>query len=119
MEAKIETEIQVLFYVIAVLVVAMFWMKVVEALGWSLTRILLFIEEKIEKLEKWLSSPEDPKKKDRPLQAGDTCSRCEKGFLQLEYLPLHPAMAGDMKMDAPWPYNLVCSHCHAVTVGEY
>lgn len=110
---------QVLYYVVALLVIAIFWMKVVEMLGWSLSSILFFIEGKVETLKKEFSLTEEIMKKDRPLQAGDTCSRCKKGFLQREDLPLHPAMVGDINIYAPWPYNLVCSHCHAVTAGDY
>lgn len=110
---------EVFFYVVAVLVIAMFWMRVVEALGWSLSSIFFFIEEKVEKLKKEFSPLKVSEEKDHPQRAGDVCSRCEEGFLQMEYLPFHPAFVADMNISAPWPYNLVCSHCHAVTAGEY
>lgn len=114
-----EIEIQVLFYVIAVLVIAVFWMKVVEWFGWGLTPVLLLIEEKLEKLEEWFSSPKDLEKKDRPLQAGDLCPKCEKGYLRMEYSPLHPLMTTDTGSVAQWPYDLICSFCGEVTAGKY
>lgn len=109
---------EVLFYAVAVLVIAMFWMKFVEWLGWGLTPVLLFIEEKLEKLEKWFS-PQNPEKKDRHLQTGDLCPKCEKGHLRMEYHPFHPAFVSDMNIVAPWPFDLICSFCGEVTVGEY
>lgn len=110
---------EVLFYVVAVIVIAMFWMKVVEWLGWGLTPILLFIEEKLERLEKWFSPPEDHEKKDRPLQTGDLCPKCEDGHLRMEYSPLHPLMTTNEGSVDQWPYVLICPFCGEVTAGEY
>lgn len=111
---------KVLFYVVAVLVIVVFWMKVVEMLGWSLSSIFFFIEEKIEKLEKEFSLPEDTEKKDCPQQAGDLCPYCKNGELRIEYSPLHPQMTGDAYAPLEfWPYNLLCSFCGVVIPGKY
>ncbi|MEK7569015.1 MAG: hypothetical protein AAB497_02790 [Patescibacteria group bacterium] len=109
-----------LFYVVAVLTGAIFWMKFVEWVGWGLTPILLFTEEKLQKLEKMFSPPADPKKEDRLQQAGDLCPKCEKGSLRMEYRPFHPLMSADAYAPLePWPFDFVCSFCGESIPGKY
>ena len=109
-----------LFYVVAVIMVAIFWMKFVELVGWGLTPILLFTEEKLQKLEKMFSPPADPKKEDRPLRGGDLCPKCEKGSLRMEYSPFHPLMSSDSYEPLElWPFDLICPFCGEVIPGKY
>lgn len=99
---------EMLVYIAGFFVVVIFWKKFLDWLGVPLGFIFIFIEEKLEELEKVFSPLEDTQREKSP-QMGVLCPQCKEEWIKQGRLSPHGLSGKNMSQQ----HDVMCSECHA------